>query len=324
VVRPSPRRDVAWCVGAAAAAYGLLAAERLGADAVVVFERDASRVPAVEEAFAAAGYGAVTVEPTSVLGWRRPGGRDDWTPLGGDDPVSRVVDRASTPGRPTVLSLDVPGYGSDFLSTVGFGDGLSPRSVLLKTTDTLASSELEAEGFETTVLATTADRSDGWRRAVLARRDPTTAGDDGAGSTTDDGRDADGPGSTTDDGRDSDGAGRRSRRGRDQRRGREVGAFAVSAVFSALGAFFEGVALLFGALRYVPGRHLVGRVFVGVVVAALFVAFLVLATAFVELGAVVGASARTSAAAAGLAVLAVPASIAGLFLYLAVDVRRDP
>jgi len=309
--------DIVWCIGEAAGAYGLLAAERLGSDRVLVFESDVGRLSTVRDELIVNGYEGVTIEPVSFLGWQRYGVTgsgvvDDHS----DDPIGEVTKSTNASGRPTTLLLDVPGYGGGLLSALSVGTQQCVEKALLKTTDTLAESQLTDAGFETTVVAERPDTFAPWRRAVLARRDPTTARSlsEGGPETS---RSAPVSSAEQSDNHAGQTSLRTKVRDKEKWRLRDIGYLAVAVVLSVVGWLFLALATVLEVIERGPFRRIVGRILVGLLIAGLFVLFLVLATVLAELGQLFGASEKTGAGVAGIIVLAIPIFRALFFLKLA-------
>jgi hypothetical protein len=330
-------RDVVWCIGRAAGAYALLAAECVGGERVVVFHPDAARLSTVRSMLASAGHGAVTVEPLTLLGWRTPDVRAEEAITVGravDDPVRAMVDAPGTPDRPTVLALDVPGYGADVLSSFDLLDRADVRAVLLKTSDTLTESELEDAGFETTLVADRRSVRAPWRRATFANRAshaPTGFARDRARSDSrrrDDATDVepgDGESSTTPEPNDErrDGSGRR-RAVDDAWRARDVLALAAALVLYALSGLFYGIAILLQVLAKIPGfKYVFANAMIGVIVAILFGAFFVLVLLLTTITEPLGVSEQAAAGAAGAVIVALPLLGALGFVWLAIATRTD-
>jgi len=320
--------DVAWCVGEAAGAYGLLAAGRVGAENVVVFQADIqlpvgasqaleSTVQAVSRILESTGYGGVPVESMSVLGWQRHGVVDAYS----DDPIGEVVAATAATGRPSCLLLDVPGYGGGFLSTLSIGEQGAIESVLLKTTDTLAQSQLEDAGFETVLVAERDGVHASWRRALVAHRGPDDAIPEIAERASEQGgRSADATTARDESEAESWHAPFLAReRARGEWRLRDIGYLTVAGVLYVLAGVFKVLAVVFDVLAKSPLRRIAGRALVGLLIAGLFVLFLVVLTVIAELGQFVGVSDQAAGAAAGGLVLAIPVMGALFFLKLAIE-----
>lgn len=326
--------DVVWCVGRTAGAYALLAAERVGEDRVVAFQPDATRRAAVRTVLDSAGHGAVTVEPLTVPTWQTPDLRAEEAITAGsqvDDPVQAMVAAPGTPDRPTVLTVDVPGYGAQVLSSFDGLDASGVRMVVLKTSDTLATTDLEDAGFETTLVAARRSNRAPWRRAVVASREseavhefagerarPTSDQPPGASDAVSDSSES-GPSATTDGPTVGDW---RRRSDGDAWQVRDVVALVPALVLSALSGLFGGIAVVLQVLAKIPGF---GRVFanamIGVIVAILFGAFLVLAVLVAELTGPLGVSDQAAAGVAGAFVVALPVLGALGFVWLAITTR---
>lgn len=328
--------DVVWCVGRAAGAFALLAAERVGGGGVVAFQPDAARRSTVRSVLSSAGHGAVTVEPLTLLDWRTPEVRsEDAITVGRtiQDPVGAVVDAPGTPGRPTVLAVDVPGYGADVLSSFDRLDRGAVRAVVLKETDTLAESELEDAGFETTVVADRRSIRAPWRRAVVATR----TGDGNAESArararptsdaVDDGSTATSGSNETTTPRASDGrtvGDERRRTTTDAWQARDVVALLTAGVLYALSGVFYGIAVLLEVLAKIPGfKYAFANAVVGVIVAILFGAFFLLGFLLTVITEPFGVSDQAAAGAAGAVVVALPLLGALGFVWLAIATRTD-
>jgi hypothetical protein len=329
--------DVVWCVGRAAGAYALLAAECVGSENVVAFHSDGSRLPTVRSMLASAGHGAVTVEPLTLLEWQTPDVRAEEAVTVGhtvDDPVQAMVDASGTPDRLTVLALDVPGYGADVLSSSDLLDRADVRAVLLKESDTLAESELEDAGFETTLVADRRSVRAPWRRATFATRRldaPAAVARDRARPSSlrrDDVNDLEQSGdeSSTTPGRSDDGGTGNERRPAvtDAWQARDVLALIPALVLYALSGVFYGIAILLEGLGKIPGfGYVFANAMIGVIVAILFGAFFVLVALLTAVTGPLGVPDQATAGVAGGVIVALPLLGALGFAWLAIATRND-
>jgi hypothetical protein len=330
-------RDVVWCIGRAAGAYALLAAECVGAENVVAFHADAPRLSTVRSMLAAAGHGSVTVEPLTLLEWQTPDVRAEEAITVGhtvEDPVQAMVDAPGTPDRPTVLALDVPGYGTDVLSSFDLLDRADVRAVLLKESDTLTESELEDAGFEMTLVAGRESFRAPWRRATFASRGadaPTAVARDCARSSAlqrDDPSDLEqGVDESSSTAESSDVERRGHERGPavgDAWQARDVLALIRALVLYALSGVFYGIAILLEVLGKIPGfRYVFANAMIGVIVAILFGAFFLLVALLTAITGPLGVPDQAAAGVAGGMIVALPLLGALGFVWLAIATRND-